>query len=72
MFEGVSVEGSPVEVADIFKLHLLYPLVHDCSLCSSETLRQTRSNMHTYCGYMSSCRMTSSGCCCHGCYSGKQ
>lgn len=41
VFEGVSVEGSPVEVADIFQLHLLYPLVHDCSLCSSETLRQT-------------------------------
>lgn len=33
VFEGVEV----VEVADIFQLHPLYSLVHDCSLCSGET-----------------------------------
>lgn len=34
VFEGVSVEGSQVEVADIFQLHLLYSLFHNGSLCS--------------------------------------
>lgn len=72
MFEGVSVEGSLVEVADIFQLHLLYSLVHIVQLRDPKTDAYQQSNMYTYCGYMNSCMMTSSGCCCHGCYSGKQ